>query len=125
MFKTNEVYTVQLYQMKTTIKLFIVMFFIQGTYAQEHETEKKEPPHFSLFRAEENYEYLKDKENSPYEEEFFDAIKFIPLNQKKMFISLLEANLDRVLNIIRIDCGNLRNIKISTPNVSPYILILV
>lgn len=69
--------------MKTTIKLFIVFFFIQGAYAQEHETEKKEPPHFSLFRAEEKYEYLKDKENSPYEEDFFDAIKFIPLNQKK------------------------------------------
>jgi len=61
------------------------VFFFQFGFSQESKDkkEKKEPPNFSLFRANENYEYLKDEENNPYEEDFFDAIKFIPLNHKK------------------------------------------
>jgi len=56
-------------------------------FAQEEEkrTSKKEPPAIKLLRAEENYTYLADKENNPYEEDIFDAIKFIPLNQEKDF----------------------------------------
>lgn len=55
-------------------------------YAQDEQveiTEKKEAPAFKLFRANEDYSYLKDKENSPYETDFFDAIKCIPLNKTK------------------------------------------
>lgn len=63
-------------------KLCILVFGIQLMYAQET-TQKKEAPAYSLFRATENYEYLKDKENNEYEEDAFDAIKFIPLNQQK------------------------------------------
>lgn len=40
-------------------------------------------PTFKLFRAEENYDYLKDKENSPYQEDYLDPIKFIGLNASK------------------------------------------
>jgi len=36
-----------------------------------------------MFRAEENYSYLKDKENSPYENDYLDALKFIPINKTK------------------------------------------
>ena len=42
-----------------------------------------EPPAFKLFRAEEHYDYLKDKENSIYKEDYLDAIKFIGLNASK------------------------------------------
>lgn len=47
------------------------------------EEEKKEAPKYSLFRATENYEYLKNEEDNPYEKDAFDPIKFIPLNAKK------------------------------------------
>lgn len=39
-----------------------------------------EQPPFKLFRAEENYDYLRDKANKQYEEDYVDAIKFIGLN---------------------------------------------
>jgi hypothetical protein len=42
-----------------------------------------EPPAFKLFRAEENYDYLKDKANSPYKKDDLDAIKFIGLSSSK------------------------------------------
>jgi len=71
--------------MKEIILILISVFFFQFGFSQESKgkEEKIEPPNFSLFRANENYKYLKNKENSQYEEDFFDAIKFIPLNQKK------------------------------------------
>lgn len=70
------------------IKVLLLLFLFQRTFAQEKE-EKKEPPDFSLKRASENYEYLKDKENNPYERDFFDPVKFFPLNQKKdIYLSL-------------------------------------
>jgi len=72
---------------KQFVKTLILLFLVQGVFAQEEE--KKEAPNYSLFRQNENYEYLKDKENSLYEEDFFDPIKFIPLNKKKdIYLSL-------------------------------------
>ena len=42
-----------------------------------------EQPAFKLFRAEENYDYLKNKESSPYQKDYLDAIKLIGLNVSK------------------------------------------
>ncbi|NRB53873.1 MAG: alginate export family protein [Saprospiraceae bacterium] len=42
-----------------------------------------ERPAFKLFRAEENYDDLKDKENSTYKGDYLDPIKFIGLNASK------------------------------------------
>lgn len=53
------------------------------TFVPQQLAEKSEPPAFKLFRAEENYDYLKDKENNPYKEDYLDAIKFIGLNTAK------------------------------------------
>ncbi|MDT0558856.1 alginate export family protein [Ichthyenterobacterium sp. W332] len=50
--------------------------------AQEIELKKKELPIYSLFRATENYEYLKG-DNNAFESDVFDPIKFIPLNEKE------------------------------------------
>ncbi len=64
-------------------QIAIILFFISLLgFAQETE-EKKEAPAFKLFRAEENYSYLKDVETNPFKEDAFDAIKFIPLNASK------------------------------------------
>lgn len=52
-------------------------------FSQEIKEEKTEAPKFKMFRAEEDYSYLKDKENSPYEKDYLDVLKFIPLNNKK------------------------------------------
>ncbi len=61
----------------------LILFFISLLgFAQETE-ETKEAPVFKLFRAEENYSYLKDVETNPFKEDAFDAIKFIPLNASK------------------------------------------
>ncbi|WP_276391452.1 alginate export family protein [Eudoraea chungangensis] len=43
----------------------------------------EEPPYYKLFRAEENYQYLKDKEISQYRKDYLDAVKFIGLNSSK------------------------------------------
>jgi hypothetical protein len=59
------------------------MALIKGAYAQINEQEKKVPPPFSIFRADENYEYLKDKLTNPYKSDLFDPIKFIPLTKDK------------------------------------------
>ncbi|WP_298519999.1 alginate export family protein [uncultured Kordia sp.] len=74
--------------MKTKkISLFIVMFCLQYVFGQEA-IEKKEAPAYSLFRATENYEYLKDKDQNEFKKGAFDAIKFIALNdQKSIYVS--------------------------------------
>jgi len=77
--------------MKKLVNILLIITIIQSVAAQEQEVqlEKKEAPSFSVFRQNENYEYLKDKENNPYEEDFFDFIKFIPLNKNKdIYLSL-------------------------------------
>jgi len=70
-------------------RFFGVLFFIlfsQEAFSQE---EKKEAPNFSIFRQNENYEYLKYKDTTHYESDFFDPIKFIPLNKNKdVYLSL-------------------------------------
>lgn len=50
------------------------------TFVPHKSEEKSEPPAFKLFRAEEHYDYLKDKASSPYEADYLDAIKLIGLN---------------------------------------------
>jgi len=68
--------------MKHYLLLFFVAGAIQSSIAQEQkETTKKEPPAFILLRSLENYSYLKDKENSPYEIDFYDTIKYLPVGQ--------------------------------------------
>jgi len=42
---------------------------VKAGFGQEDKVQKTEPPSFNLFRAEENYGYLKDKETNPYEVE--------------------------------------------------------
>jgi len=62
-----------------------MIFLLLGKlgYCQDEVVEKPEPPDFKLFRAEENYNYLKDKENNPYQDDYMDAIKFISLNHSR------------------------------------------
>ncbi|GAA4278687.1 alginate export family protein [Aquimarina mytili] len=70
------------------VLIIILFFFSNFVFAQNNE-EKKEVFNFSIFRQNENYEYLKHKEKNSFEEDFFDPIKFIPLNQKKdIYLSL-------------------------------------
>jgi hypothetical protein len=61
----------------------LLLFFISLIVFSQRTEEKKEAPVFKLFRAEENYSYLKDKDTNPFEEDALDAIKFIPLNTLK------------------------------------------
>ncbi|WP_350290674.1 alginate export family protein [uncultured Croceitalea sp.] len=67
--------------MKTNTIILVLLLISSSVIAQEEE--KKEAPKYSLFRATENYEYLKNEESNPYEKDAFDPIKFIPLNSKK------------------------------------------
>ena len=70
--------------MKHCLFLFFYFCFLTFAIAQpEIEETKKEPPKFKLTRAEENYDYLRDKENNPYKKGLLDVIKFIPLNVDK------------------------------------------
>ena len=70
--------------MKQIISILFLVCFCQLSFGQ-----KGEAPMYKLHRSDENYEYLKNKETNPYEEDFFDAIKFIPLNQNKdIYLSL-------------------------------------
>ncbi len=67
-------------------RIFITILFFaifQCVFGQEQTDDKKEAPAYNTFRADENYEYLKDEETNPYEADFFDPIKFIPLNKTK------------------------------------------
>ncbi|PHS67284.1 MAG: hypothetical protein COB12_03815 [Flavobacterium sp.] len=65
-------------------KWFFILFLllISNSFAQENK-ETKEIEKFKLFRAEENYFYLKDKKQNKYKQDVFDALKFIPLNKKR------------------------------------------
>ncbi len=68
--------------MKHSILYSSLFFSISlGLYAQEPTGEKPEPPAYKIFRADEDYTYLRVKEENPYKEDAFDAIKFIPLNE--------------------------------------------
>lgn len=81
--------------MNTQIKpLFFALITCSNAIAQDYpssnkqshqdsfQEEKKEAPAFMLLRAEENYDYLKPKD-SPYEKDYLDKIKLIPLNKSK------------------------------------------
>ncbi|WP_299674697.1 alginate export family protein [uncultured Tenacibaculum sp.] len=67
------------------ITYFVLLLLSTISVAQN--IELKEQPKFSLFRASENYEYLKEHEK--FKKDFFDPIKFIPLNENKdIYLSL-------------------------------------
>ncbi len=68
----------------------IVLLFSSISRAQEHEEkELGEAPAFQMKRAEEDYSYLQDKENSPYEKDVLDALKYIPFSQSgKVYMTL-------------------------------------
>lgn len=68
--------------MHRLIFIMILVLLSRLGYGQEEAVEKPGPPDFKLFRAEENYSYLKDKEINPYETDYLDVIKFIPLGNK-------------------------------------------
>lgn len=66
--------------------LICISCLVQFSYAQDTiEAEKLAPPSFKTNRADEDYSYLKDAENSPYSKGFVDALKFIPLSKNKAF----------------------------------------
>jgi len=74
--------------MNRSIIITILLLLSKLGYGQEEAIEtlptgrqEPEPPAFKLFRAEENYSYLKDKEINPYETDYLDVIKYIPLSQ--------------------------------------------
>ena len=56
---------------------------------EDKEGLKNEPPALKMTRAEENYSYLNDKENSSFEKSTFDALKYMPLNNSgNVYLSL-------------------------------------
>tara|TARA_B110000240_G_scaffold14152_1_gene14672 strand:- start:20 stop:1429 length:1410 start_codon:yes stop_codon:yes gene_type:complete len=61
----------------------ILLIFSISFFSQAQEEDKKKAPPFRLFRATENYEYLRVRENNTFKENIFDLIKFVPLNEKK------------------------------------------
>ncbi len=70
-------------------RLYILLFTLIPPLltAQEVEKQLKEQPGFQLFRADEDYAYLKNRE--AFENDFTDPIKYIPFNKKgNMFHSL-------------------------------------
>ena len=68
-----------------SIIILLIIYIFIGTpnvRAQEESlVNKKEAPSFKLTRAEENYSYLSNPENSPFQSSVFDAIKYIPITQ--------------------------------------------
>ena len=62
--------------------LVAFIFFTSISFSQDN-TMKKELPNFHLFRAEENYSYLKNKEQNEFKQSSFDAIKFISFNKQR------------------------------------------
>ncbi len=72
------------------IRYFSLITFIVSFHslnAQENDGEYDEPPRYSLFRASENYDYLKN--DNPYERDWSDPLKFISLNKEKsIYLSL-------------------------------------
>ena len=67
--------------MKSHISI-LLLFVVTVSYSQDNEA-KKEAPNFKFFRAEESYGYLKDKGQSEYQKEGFDALKFISLSKNR------------------------------------------
>ena len=68
----------------TTLTILLFLYRIASAQSTENEA-----PGYSLYRANESYEYLKNKATSPFKTDFFDPIKFIPLNARKnMYVSL-------------------------------------
>ncbi|MEM9544726.1 MAG: alginate export family protein [Bacteroidota bacterium] len=65
--------------------IIVLLWFCISLQAREQQTEKskKEAPGFKVLRAEEHYAYLKEKDESPYEKDVFDAIKYISLDSSK------------------------------------------
>ncbi len=59
--------------------LIAAMLFFCGVLLSFGQETKEEPPAFKTNRADENYEYLRDAEENPYEAGFLDAIKFVKL----------------------------------------------
>jgi len=74
--------------MKKIILILFLSSFIQYGFSQD-KTKKKERPRFKLFRAEEDYSYLKDLESSAFEVDEFDVIKLIPLSVNKNIYATL------------------------------------
>ncbi len=70
-------------RMNKAIMIMILLLLSKLVYGQEEAVEKPEPPAFKMFRAEENYSYLRDKETNLYETDYFDVIKFISLDKNK------------------------------------------
>jgi hypothetical protein len=65
------------------IYTIIILFFLSFSAYSQETVEEKEAPAFKLLRAEEDYSFLKDKDENPFKEDALDAIKFIPLNESK------------------------------------------
>ena len=52
----------------------------QPTPPPDSTAKKPDPPAFNLLRARERYDYLLDPATSPYQPDFLDPIKYVPLN---------------------------------------------
>ncbi len=69
-----------------TIIVLIILFFQNGI-GQDSLSNlilvKESPPSYNIFRAKEDYIYLKDQTTNPYLKDFFDPIKFIPFHKKR------------------------------------------
>lgn len=68
--------------MNRILIIAILLLLSKLVYGQEEVKEKSEPPALKMFRAEENYDYLKDKQINPYKTDYLDALKFISLGKK-------------------------------------------
>lgn len=70
--------------MKNNVITWLLLLSFSFAFGQEEIKGKKDKaPRYKLFRATENYEYLKKQEENLYKEGTFDPIKFIPLNKKE------------------------------------------
>jgi len=63
------------------LSYIITLLSVSATVMAQEPAETKEPPAYRLFRAEEDYSYLKDRGRRSYAEDVFDDIKYIPINQ--------------------------------------------
>lgn len=60
--------------------IVVLMLVSAALFGQEGNTHAVQPP-LSMLRETESYAYLKNKEEMPYRGDFFDGIKYLPLNR--------------------------------------------
>ena len=66
---------------RLTITLGLILaLWVQVSAQEKHEnkSQKPDPPSYHMLRAEEDYSYLRNKENLPFANDPFDPLKILP-----------------------------------------------